>query len=321
MSSLILGLDVGGTFIKSALLSTAGKVIDEREIPSHARDGSPEGVRAAIRDAYDHYKKDSLLPDAIGVGCAGSVNPHLGLVVNSPNFQDWKNVPLRDWLSEDFGLPVHLENDANCAVMAEWKLGAAKGSRNVVLLTLGTGIGGGLIVDNKIFNGSTGTAGELGHFSIDPMGFPCACGNQGCFERYCSASALEKRCPGSSVPEIFERAAKGEEPFASVFEEFLIKLKVSLVSLSNLFDPDTIVLAGGVAQGLRPHLPQLREWIASHAFPMVAERVQVLEAEMGHYSGAIGAALFACNVPATRASSKPTNRCDFDSLTQGTTPS
>jgi glucokinase len=148
-----------------------------------------------------------------------------------------------------------------------------------------------VILNSKLYTGSTGTAPELGHFSIRSNGVACACGNRGCFERYCSASALERLLPGYTAKEIFSRIL--EQPFKDVLEQFFIDLKIGLVSIANIFDPDCILLGGGLSQGIFARLPDIEDWIKHHAFPTVAAHIKIGPTKHSNQSGAIGAALLA----------------------------
>ena len=282
----VVGLDVGGTTIKAlALRYPQRETIAEIQISSEAKRG-PIHVRTAIGEAIHTLQQQSQRVSHIGIGCAGSVNPATGSVRNSPNFVSWKNVPLKEWIQEDFQVPVTVHNDANCAVFSEWLMGNAKGCKNVILLTFGTGIGGGLILNDNLFTGATGTGGELGHFTIHADGLQCPCGNQGCFERYCSASALQEKVPGQTAKETLEQGGP-------VLTEFLHNLDVALTSLANAFDPDCILIGGAMAEGLKPHLPRMETWIKNHAFPSVREHVTIRTTQFGNSSGALGAALLA----------------------------
>lgn len=285
-----LGIDIGGTRIKAVALSLPDQVLHQYEGPSDANSG-PEAVRKALALAVSYFRGKDLLPFCIGVGCAGSVAP-TGVVRNSPNFANWTNVPLKAWMEEDFNLPTTVDNDANCAAFAEWKVGNGKSSQNMVLLTLGTGIGAGLILNGQLYRGSTGTGGELGHFSIYADGKKCPCGNSGCFERYCSASALREAADGKySAREIFMSA--GTPHFDQIIAKFMSDFKVGLTSIANVFDPDCILIGGGVAKGVAAHFDEIKEWLRGHAFPAVAQNVRLDVTRFGNLSGAIGAALLA----------------------------
>jgi glucokinase len=287
---IALGIDIGGTEVKAVALRLPDVVLGIYRLPSDAKKG-PAAVRSAVGKAVQYFRNDGILFSRIGMGCAGSVDSVTGVVLNSPNFSDWRDIPLRDWIEEDFHLPVTLNNDANCATFTEWTLGNARGSRNAVLLTFGTGVGGGLILNQQLYRGSTGTGGEIGHFSLHADGRSCPCGNQGCFERYCSGTALQDQAPGHTAKEIFERAE--ESPFKELIEVYLKDLKIAITSLANIFDPDTILLGGAMANGIEPHLNEIRSWVKARAFPAVGTRVKIVKTRFGNESGAMGAALLA----------------------------
>jgi glucokinase len=283
-----LGLDVGGTEIKAIAFEATGNILSTFDVPSNAKHG-PEAVKKTILECVQYFRDQSIPFTTVGIGCAGAVTPKTGIVLNSPNFSNWKNVPLQDWIESAIQCPVRVNNDANCAAFAEWKLGNGVGTTNMILLTFGTGVGGGLILNNKLFTGSGGGAGELGHFSIHANGIQCQCGNTGCFERYCSASALQIKIPGHSAKEIFENA--DHSPFKEAVAEFLWNTKVGLTSFANLFDPDCILLGGAVAKGLAQYLIEIQQWIKKHAFPAVSNNLRLELAKFGNQSGAMGAAL------------------------------
>lgn len=283
-----LGLDIGGTKLKAVALEESGEILAEFSVDSEASK-SPDHVREALHTCVKHFREQGIQFTSIGVGCAGSVNGKTGVVRNSPNFNNWKDVPLRDWMQDDFQVPVVVDNDANCAVYTEWKLGNGKGFDNIVLLTLGTGIGGGIILDGNLFRGATGTGGELGHMSIYADGIECACGNRGCFERYCSATAMRRRAGDISSKEVFTHP---ENPaYAKVIDEYLQDFQIGLVSIANIFDPDIILLGGAVSEGVCLHLPKIEAWVKEHAFPAIAAHMQIKPAKFGNYSGGLGAAL------------------------------
>lgn len=293
------GLDIGGTNIKGVLLQ-GDNVLKDIKVKSNAKQ-SPEALRQAIRSAVAGLGGEFA---AMGVGCAGSVDSRAGEVRNSPNF-DWNIVyPLGEWVTEDFNVPVTVENDANCAVVTEWRLGAGRGCDNLVLLTLGTGVGGGLVLNGQLFRGSTGTGAEIGHMVLHGGGLPCPCGHRGCFERYVSATALRGKVPGREPKEVFAMA-KHEPPLRQVVEEFLMELKWALTSLTNVFNPDKILIGGGVAEGVAPYRSDLQDWVREHAFPTAAAHVSIQLTEHHNLSGAVGAALLAEDLLGARRLAPP----------------
>ncbi len=285
-----IGLDIGGTKLKALALEGPDRILHQTELPSHASE-SPDRVRQQLRQAVEEFTAKGDSPHVIGIGCAGSVDARAGLVRNSPNFGHWRDVPLVEWVQQDFGVPASIDNDANCAVIAEWKMGNGQGCENLVLLTLGTGVGGGLVLNNRIFRGSTGTGGELGHFSIYANGEKCKCGNTGCLERYCSGTAIRRNAGDISSKQVF---AQPKDPrFAPVITKFLTDFKIALVSLANTFDPDKILLGGQVSLGVAEYMEEIQEWVRLHAFPSVGAHVCVEAAQFGNLSGSLGAALLA----------------------------
>lgn len=292
-----LGLDIGGTAIKAVSFQLPDKLVGEFECASRASE-EPEKVRGALSHCIRHFTQDGLIPNGVGIGCAGSVDHGRGVVRNSPNFKNWHNVPLREWVTADVKVAVTVENDANCAMFAEWRLGSARGCRNALLLTFGTGIGGGLILNEHLFRGSTGSAAELGHLTIHADGIACACGNTGCFERYCSGSALMAKFPEvKTVAEFFER--QHDSRYQEGMHDFLHDMKVGITSLANVFDPDLILIGGGIAEGIAPHCDEIQTWVQEHAFPAVAQHVRIVRTKLKNLSGAIGAALLASETSAT----------------------
>ncbi|NBX68127.1 MAG: ROK family protein [Proteobacteria bacterium] len=283
------GLDIGGTQIKAVLIDQSGYILEEFDTPSNAHLG-PDHVKASVLNVIETIKKRGQAIGFVGIGCAGSVDSDLGIVRNSPNFSAWKNINLKTWAEQTLRIPTCVDNDANCATIAEWKLGKGRGISNLVLLTLGTGIGGGLVLQNRLYRGATGTGGELGHFSINTRGIECPCGSLGCFERYCSASALKNKISDLSSREIFERATT-DFNCKKLVDEFLHNLQIGLVGIANVFDPDLILLGGGVSKGLHPHIESIRLSVKNRVFPAVAENLKIDFTQFGNNSGAIGAAL------------------------------
>jgi glucokinase len=285
---IAIGLDIGGTRLKALALQAPGTILHQLEVPSNASDGA-QHVRQTLREAVQSFKQQGIVPTAIGIGCAGSVDPRTGVVRRSPNFGHWKDVPLKEWAELDFAVPVSIDNDANCAAVAEWKLGAAKGMRDFVLLTLGTGVGGGVVLNDQLLRGNTGTAGELGHLSIYVDGEECPCGHRGCFERYCSGTAIRRNAGDVSSKEVFAHP----EQYQPVIDKFLSDFKIALTSIANIFDPEAILLGGQVSLGVAQYLPLLQQWLSAHAYPPIGDHVKLQCAEFGNLSGSLGAALLA----------------------------
>ncbi|MFH1287282.1 MAG: ROK family protein, partial [bacterium] len=194
-SHLALVTDLGGTFIKCALVNKNGKVLCSNVISTDAGNGKDYVVKKIIEQQKKIFadRKDLLkYVSGVAIGCPGPVDIEKGIVSNPPNLPGWGNVSIRNILRKAWGIPVFIENDANAAALGEYWLGAGKGSKSMVCITLGTGVGGGIVIDGKIFRGVTGGAGEIGHITIEPKGRKCPCGNTGCLERYIGRQAIEE---------------------------------------------------------------------------------------------------------------------------------
>jgi len=288
------GLDVGGTDIKGVAYSSDGRILAEAHFPSRANEGPPAVVQA-IHRMVDALTEVAGFTPVMGIGCAGSVDVQRGIVRTSPNFAGWRDVPLSDLVRRECGILPIIENDANCAVFAEFRVGAGRGLQNIVLLTLGTGIGGGLVLGGRLYRGSTGTAGELGHFTLVKDGVACPCGNQGCFERYASGTALSLLGEGASPAEILRQAMDPNHRYAAIVAKWLDSLAAGMVGVFNALDPDSVILGGGLSQGLAPYLARLQGMVRGRVFPSVASQLKVRLAELGNTSGSIGAALLAAS--------------------------
>ena len=283
-----VGLDIGGTNIKFSVLDKGLKTVLRGSKPSRASLSHAQVVEVA-QGILAEIAAQGISFSHFGVGCAGSVDRNNGVVRTSPNFQGWRDVPLATLLCQASGKTAIVENDANCAAWGEWMFGAKARAKSLMAITIGTGIGGGIVFDNKIFRGATSTGPELGHVTLDFRGPQCACGSVGCFEYFCSGTAIQRET-GLSAREFFEKVS-GNAELEQFQKDFIFRLGVGLASLANAFDPDLILLAGGVAQGLKPHLPQIAATTKKHCFPSIAQSIQFDLAKLDEFSGAFGAAL------------------------------
>jgi glucokinase len=238
-------------------------------------------------------RKEKIL--GIGIGSPGPIQLAEGIILTPPNLPGWKDVPLKDILEKEFGLPVWLNNDANCAMLGEHWLGAAAGAENAVMLTLGTGVGGGIIIENKLYQGEDGTAGELGHMVIVKDGRKCGCGNKGCLEAYASAVALEREAVKIGLKflnarDIFILAKKGDKKAKKVIEEMIEFLATGIANLVNIFNPKVVVLGGGLIKSSDLFLAQLKEKVSQKAFKIPAKTARIVPAILGDRAGVLGAA-------------------------------
>jgi len=305
-----IGVDLGGTKMLLGVLAGEGEVAWESREASTGQ-GEEELVELLAREIEEaRAARDRV--EAIGLGIPATIDHERGIALAAVNLPI-ADLPIRDLLAERAGLPVFLDNDANVAALAEHRFGAGKGTQNMVMLTSGTGIGGGLILGGEIYRGATGAGAELGHVVIEMDGLPCQgnCPNRGCVETYASGTALGRegreaaeRAPGSVLGAMLadgkevdgvavtEAALGGDETALGVFELVGGRLGVALASLANTFEPETIVIGGGVmAAGELLLEPARRELAARALTPM--NRTPVVAAELGQDAGMIGAAAMA----------------------------
>jgi glucokinase len=303
----VLGVDVGGT--KVAVGAVAGtSVTEETEHPTQlaGTEALLDGIEAAVREVVERAGE----PAAVGVGVPSQIDYATGTVESSVNIP-LTGVPLRRALGERLGAPVFVDNDANCAALAESKL---VGVPDLVMLTLGTGVGGGVVIGGRIFRGATGLGAELGHFSINPEGPACPgnCPNLGCLEAYCSGQALERDAtelaedlPDSrlhealgedgrvSGREVVAAAEEGDPHALRLFERFARMLGVGIAGFVNVFEPQRLVIGGGLSRVSDLFLDKAREEAAVRALPALWERVTIAMAEGGADAGLIGAGVLA----------------------------
>lgn len=306
----IIGVDLGGTFIKAGPVSKNGNLLYEISIPSQAEIG-PDSVVAqiakAVRTITEKYPHDKLI--GVGIGSPGLVDLDGGTVKYPPNFKNWTVFRLGEETQRATGVRVEVENDANAAAVGEMKFGAAKGMTNFIMITLGTGVGGGVVIDGKVFRGHSGGAGEIGHITVDFDGPQCKCGNRGCVEafvgqKYLSQRVLEQlihhhdslinKLIDSSVeqlePKIISQAAEQGDSFAlEVWKETGMYIGVAIASTFNLFDISTAIIGGGVAKAGKPLFDSITETVKSRVLSPLRPQVKIIPAALEN-SGILGAA-------------------------------
>lgn len=291
-----LGLDLGGTFIKAVVMREDGTLQDDLHVNTPMT-REVDATVAAITGVVN--KLHRKWPDLVGVGLGspGLVDAERRIIRLSPNFPEWQNVPLKEKVSAGISLPIQLENDVNCFALAEQRWGAAQSFNQVLALALGTGIGGGIVLHGELYRGNSGGAGELGHISVDLWGPKCNCGNRGCAERYIgrewfvedARTALDD--PEITSPEeVSERAEKGDNKAIEYIEGRGFILGAACTTLIHIFDPQVIVIGGGIAQCGEPLFRGIQRCISERAYPVLAEKVKILPAKLGTSAGAMGAA-------------------------------
>ena len=302
MKKGIIGLDVGGTNIKAALVF--GRRVKRRvKIASGAQFGIEDSI-PQIKRAIAPLRKEAV---AIGIGIAGIIDSENGVVKFSPNLKGWENVPLGKIVRREYGMRVRVLNDVNAICLGEWKYGSAKGFNNVFLFTLGTGVGGAAICDGRLLFGAHGFAGEFGHTTIDPNGPECMCGQRGHLERYAGAKyivarALQKMKKQKSslarhdalTPEIIATAAKkGDRVASEVFAEVAYYIGIGVANILALFDPDLVIISGGIARAGRVLFDPVRKHVRQLVLGAKHRRYKILPAKLGDDAGVLGAAFFA----------------------------
>ncbi len=313
MAEVLLGIDLGGTLVKSALVSRDKKILSKDTRPTHAHEGLDAVLDVMVESAETvleksgHTRKDIL---AACVGSPGPGNPRTGVIFSAANLPGWKDVPLAKLMTERLGLPCFVENDANLACYGEYWLGAGQGTQNMCLLTLGTGVGGGIIISGQLLRGIDGTAAEIGHMIVERDGRQCGCGARGCLEAYGSVTGmlrtaaegmadgrktiLTDRCAGDpdvlTGEMISEVAAAGDEFATWVLQETGAWLGVGIAGLINLFNPEKIVLAGGMINAGPVLLNAIRMRAHHDAFDVPANRAEIVTAALEGDSGVLGAA-------------------------------
>ena len=309
---IAVGIDVGGTSIKGATIRDNAEILDRFSMPMN-KTLSPEETVGQLCELVNETLKNHHYDDkvvGIGIGIPGTFNKETGVVVNCPNLPTWAGFNLKEFIESKCHLYVKLVNDADAAALAEAKYGVGKQYEYVLMITLGTGVGGGIVINKNLYNGNLGMGAELGHMIIELDGRPCGCGRRGCFEAYASATALindtkaaiEKN-PGSLMKEIgdelgkidarvaFLAEAKGDKAAHEVVENYIKYLSEGLLSYCNILRPNIIVLSGGVANEGENLIGRVRKYMEEHNYGMKkAPKVEIAQASVGYDAGKIGAA-------------------------------
>lgn len=297
----VLAGDVGGTNLRIAAVDSAGGILHLSESATPASGNAGDVIAAIVaggRQCIDHI--DGPTPIAFGLALPALVNSNSGTVLSSPNLPQLNRTKLAADVAAALSLKTVLENDATAAAIGEYWLGSTKTVQNSVFVTLGTGVGGGLILDGKPYRGVDGTAGEIGHICVVPDGLPCGCGSYGCVEQYASARAitrianeLQSRIFYESSKQVFDAAANGDEIATEAFRRMGNHLGVALAALVNVLNPELIAIGGGAAGGWEFFIDQITATIRNHAFAPPAERVRIVRATLGGAAGILGAARLA----------------------------
>jgi len=310
---LTIGVDVGGTKVAAGIVDEAGAILARTRRPTPS--ASPGDVEDVIAACVKELLTDPLAVrgvEAVGIGAAGFITADRSIVLVAPNLS-WRDEPLRDAVAERVGLPVVVENDANAAAWAEYRFGAGRGEQHLVVVTVGTGIGGGIVLDGELYRGRHGIGAEFGHMQVSQSGRRCGCGQHGCWEQYCSGRALlheareiadvqrgygarllelgDGRPEGIQAIEVTQAAREGDPAALDCFEEIGTWLGQGLADLAAVLDPGTFVIGGGVSDAGELLLAPARRVYAerltgTHARP----HAEIKLAELGNDAGLVGAA-------------------------------
>ena len=307
-SNLVFAVDLGGTHLRAALVDSSGKIHKQlkRKTP---KDETPDvliDTLASVAEEWHHGDHGPIIGASVMV--PGAVDSAQAVVLSAPNLPSLINFGLKAVLQDRLGWPVVLENDANAAAIGEMWLGAARGCRDVVSVTLGTGVGGGMVLGGKLWRGAHGSAGEIGHTTVDPFsGLKCKCGNTGCLELFSSATAIVRMARESlsqfsgatlsaddlTAEKIYDAGREGDELALSVFRRAGKYLGIGLANLMSLIDPEIIVINGGVVNGWDLFAVDMYAEVSERAFQATATKVKIARAECGDNAGLLGAARLA----------------------------
>ncbi len=308
-ASVVFAADLGGTHLRAATIDEKGRIHFRLKRNTPQAETPDEVVRAlvlAVRECEEHCAAAGKGIRAVSVVVPGSINAEAGIVVKAPNLPCLDGFNLTAALTEELKRPAILENDANAAAIGEMWQGAGRERRTIVCVTLGTGVGGGIILDGKLWRGVNDSAAEIGHMCVDPFGgVACMCGSRGCLEVYASATAIVRmareagsRYPDSVLPAsqnltsetIYRAGIKGDELALEVFRRMGVYLGLGLANLINILNPEMIIIGGGVVNGWDLFARHMNHEVAERAFPLPAAQVKIVPAECGDDAGLLGAA-------------------------------
>lgn len=310
-----IGIDVGGTNVKIALVDDNGKIIYSNSVPTYAKMGyeyTVNNIKQAIKDLMKETNTTPSDIEGIGFDFPGQVDCKTGVVKLAPNIPGWVNVPIAQMIEDEFHIPTRIDNDVRCAALGELKFGAGRGCENFICITVGTGIGSGIVINGKVVRGATNAAGELGHIKLQMNGGPiCGCGDTGCLEAFASGPAIVAMAQeyikggkstkfremaavegGEITPYMVAKAAEEGDPVAKrIFEIVGEYIGIGLTSVINLLNPERVIIGGGVAESGELLLGPIRKTIKERAMVVAGNAVEILPAQLGNSAGVIGASM------------------------------
>lgn len=312
MDQCVIGIDVGGTQMKAGLFDARGELLCRETLETQiSLDEQEFFARATV--LVSSLRTAATGIKAVGIGLAGVLNQQRTTLIQSPNLPRLHDVPVAQVLAAALGLPVLLDNDANCAALGELWQGAGQGLKNFLFVTLGTGVGAGLVLDGSLWRGDEGKAGEFGHMVVNAAGVPCGCGKQGCLETHCSGSAIVRMArealaagrpsalagivcshPEALTPEaVYYAAREGDELSRAVYRAAAEYLAIGLANVNNLLDIHAFIVGGGVGRALDLFEPDLLAGIRSRVYPLSREKIRILPSALGSDAGIYGAGYLA----------------------------
>ena len=309
---LAIGVDIGGTSIKGAFINDKGEILGRFSMKVN-KDNTPEEEIGKLCDIINDSIKEHHFEgqvSGIGIGSPGTLDVDNGIIISSPNLQTWAGFNINKFMNQRTGLPIELNNDANVAALGEAKFGSGSKYQSAIMLTLGTGVGGGIILNGNLYDGNKHQGGELGHMCIRLGGRPCGCGRRGCLEAYASATALirdtremmekhpesllteiEKELGGVDARNAFIADGRGDKWGKKVVKNYVMYLSEGIINYCNIFRPEIVILSGGVANEGENLLRRVRAYLKRHTYGMKgSEKVEVATSKLGYDSGKIGAA-------------------------------
>jgi len=305
----VLGIDIGGTKLAAGVADSAGKLLISDRIPTDPSSGAKNAIDRLIELCRRLIRESGVPVAAAGVGSVGPLDQQTGRIISPVNMPGWGSVPLVDMLHDGLKIPVYLDNDANAAALGEHLFGAGRGVANMIYLTISTGIGGGVILDGRLYQGSNGNAGELGHMSVDYHGRPCPCGNVGCIEQYASGTAIARQArellQSSNAPslmrelagsidkvnaKVVQDALEREDRLArQIWDEAMLALGTFLANIIHSFNPQRIVMGGGVTNAGVLLFESVRQITKKRTIPAMMQIVDIVPAQLGDQVGVLGA--------------------------------
>ena len=317
MNTNVVGVDMGGTKILAAVVGVEGNILGTAKIPTNAKSNTSiviDRIADCIRKAIDESHVNTESIGAIGIGAPGPLDPETGVVIFAPNL-GWKDVPLKSELETRVNIPTFVDNDVNVGTLGEHAFGAGQNVQNLVGIFVGTGIGGGIILNGELFHGASKTAGEIGHIIVKADGPKCGCGNRGCLEALASRTAMAKQFQKAILKKgkksiltqltdgdiglirsgTLAKALRSKDKLTlKVFKEVTKYLGVGIGSIVNFLNPEMIVLGGGVVEALDDtFIDDIRKAVKKYALPDTLKGVQIVKAELGDNAGVLGAAALA----------------------------